>query len=250
MHTPSLQSWLSEGPFTLALSSSFFGFYSHCAVTTVLWERGFRPNKITGTSAGSLVGGALASGMSPDDFRKLIFSKTLQDYWDPKIGFGVLAGQKFLNILKTHFSPSFEKAHLPLEVGVLDIRSLKTRFLTSGSLPEAVFASCAVPLMFHPIKIENRFYLDGGVFNKAGINYESTGERVLNIFLESNGITGIYERKSSFRRLQHCHRVLRFPQTPYVSFKNLKTGVDAYNEIYKRTQLAFDRPFADQIVRA
>lgn len=250
MQVPSLESWLSEGPFTLALSSSFFGFYSHCAVVSVLYERGFRPQKITGTSAGSLVGGALASGMAPEHFRDVIFSKTLKDYWDPKLGFGILAGQKFLQIMKDHFVDSFEKAHIPLEVGVLDVVTLKTIFLNSGSLPEAIFASCAVPVMFHPVKIGKRFYFDGGVFNKAGINYANCEERVLNIFLESNGFTGIYERKTSFNKLKQDHRVVRFPQTPYVSFKALDTGVTAYKEVYKRTQLAFDKAFENGIISA
>ncbi len=248
MQRSNLESWLSEGPFTLALSSSFFGFYSHCAVVAVLYERGFRPQKITGTSAGALVGGALASGMAPEHFRDVIFSKTIKDYWDPKFGFGILAGQKFLRIMKDHFVDSFDKAHVPLEVGVLDIVTLKTLFLNSGSLPEAVFASCAVPGMFHPVKIGKRYYYDGGVFNKAGINYQDCDERVLNIFLESNGITGIYERKTSFKKLRDSHRVVRFPQTPTVNYKALDTGVAAYKEVYKRTQVAFDKQFHEGII--
>lgn len=250
MLSPSLESWLSEGPFTLALSSSFFGFYSHCAVVTVLYEKGYRPQKITGTSAGALVGGALASGMTPEHFRDVIFAKTLKDYWDPKIGFGILAGKKFLKIMEDHFVPTFDKAHVPLEVGVLDIITMKTLFMNSGSLPQAVFASCAVPGMFHPVKIGKRYYYDGGVFNKAGINYEKSEERILNVFLESNGITGIYERKTSFAKLKDQHRVLRFPQTPSVNFRALETGVQAYNNVYSRTQKAFEQKFSNGIINA
>jgi NTE family protein len=246
----SLASWLSEGPFTLALSSSFFGFYSHCAVVTVLYEKGFIPQKITGTSAGALVGGALSSGMSPDQFRDIIFAKTLKDYWDPKFGFGILAGKKFLKIMEDHFVPTFDKARIPLEVGVLDIITMKTLFMNTGSLPQAVFASCAVPGMFHPIKIGKRYYYDGGVFNKAGINYEKSEERILNVFLESNGLTGIYERKTSFAKLKDHHRVLRFPNTPRVNFRALETGVQAYNTVYSRTQNAFDQKFNNQILNA
>lgn len=250
MLSPNLESWLSEGPYTLALSSSFFGFYSHCAVVTVLYERGFKPQKITGTSAGALVGGALASGMAPDHFRDVIFAKTFKDYWDPKLGFGIIAGKKFLKIMEDHFVPTFDKAHVPLEVGVLDIITMKTLFMNSGSLPQAVFASCAVPGMFHPVKIGKRYYYDGGVFNKAGINYEKSEERILNVFLESNGITGIYERKTSFSKLKDQHRVLRFPQTLNVNFRALETGVQAYHDTYARTQKAFDQKFHKGIISA
>lgn len=250
MLSPNLESWLSEGPFTLALSSSFFGFYSHCAVAAVLYEKGYRPQKITGTSAGALVGGALASGMTPQDFRDVLFSKTLKDYWDPEFGFGILAGKKFLKLMEDHFVPTFEKAHIPLEVGALDIMSMKTVFMNTGSLPRAVFASCAVPGMFHPAKIGKRYYYDGGVFNKAGINYEKSDERILNVFLESKGVTGIYERKTSCAKLKDHHRVLRFPQTPRVNFRALETGVQAYSTVYQRTQRAFEQKFSNGIINA
>jgi NTE family protein len=245
-----LESWLTEGPFTLALSSSFFGFYSHCAIVSVLYERGYFPAKITGTSAGALVGGALASGMSPEEFKNVIFSKTKDDYWDPQIGFGLLKGRKFLQILETHFVSSFEEAHVPLEVGVLDILTLKTHFMSTGSLPTAVFASCAVPGMFHPVKIGKRFYYDGGVFNKAGINYQNNKERILNIFLESDGLTGLYERKTSFTKLNPEHIVLQFQRIPKVDFRDLATGKIAYDEAYKRAQIVFTKTLETNIISA
>ncbi|MCC6138469.1 MAG: patatin-like phospholipase family protein [Bdellovibrionaceae bacterium] len=248
MHRSSLETWLSEGPYTLALSSSFFGFYSHCAVATVLYKKGFLPSKITGTSAGALVGGALASGIKPEDFRDVIFSKTLQDYWDPKLGLGLLEGKKFLKIMEDHFVSDFSHAKIPLEVGALELPSMKTIFLNTGSLPQAVFASCAVPLMFHPIKIGKRLYTDGGVFNKAGINYDNSHERILNIFLESNGLSSFYERKTNFNKLKPHHRVLRFPNPPKVSYKALEQGMMAYNEMHRRTEQAFERSFQNGIL--
>ena len=245
-----LESWLAEGPFTLALSSSFFGFYAHCGVAAALYERGYRPQKITGSSAGALVGAALASGMMPDDFRELIFSKKKEDYWDPKLGLGVLAGQKFLKMMETHFVSEFSKTHIPLEVAVLDLLSMKTLFLIFFSLPPAVLASCAVPGMFHPVRIGERYYIDGGVFNKTGINYDNGSERILNIFIESYGLTGIYERKTSFNNLKDQHLVLRFANTPNVNFRDLATGIHAYQDTYKRAQELFSMPISGKILSA
>ncbi|MDB4993470.1 MAG: hypothetical protein JWM74_902, partial [Myxococcaceae bacterium] len=39
----------------------------------------------------------------------------------------------------------------------------------SGALAPALHASCAVPLMFHPVWIEGRPYYDGGVTDRPGL---------------------------------------------------------------------------------
>lgn len=92
----SLEEWLSKGPYSLALCSHFFGFYSHTAIVEQLYKFGVKPTKITGTSAGALVGGALASGLEPADFKEILLSKTVHDYWDPKLGLGLLSGKNFI----------------------------------------------------------------------------------------------------------------------------------------------------------
>lgn len=40
-----LQTWLEENPFTLALSSGFFGFYAHAGFLKALEERGLAPER-------------------------------------------------------------------------------------------------------------------------------------------------------------------------------------------------------------
>ena len=40
---PTLREWLAQGPFTLAMSSGFFGFFAHAGVLLALREAGLAP---------------------------------------------------------------------------------------------------------------------------------------------------------------------------------------------------------------
>ena len=59
-----LRDWLAGKPFTLVMSSGFFGFFAHAGVVSVLEEQGLRPARIAGSSAGALVGAPLGRGDS------------------------------------------------------------------------------------------------------------------------------------------------------------------------------------------
>lgn len=248
MAAPSLKSWLSEGPYTLALSSSFFGFYAHCGVAEALFEANCLPAKITGSSAGALVGGALASGLSPERTRSLLFNAKREDFWDPKPGLGYLRGLKFLEIVEKNFSPTFSEARLPFEAAAFDILSCRTRFLREGSLPKAVVASCAVPILFHPVRIGPRFFFDGGVFHKSGISPHSQNERVLCVFLQGEGRSDAYELGRSLRKLSSSHRVLRLNGLTRLDYNSLEKGKTAHAEAYGRIRASLRAKLTANII--
>ena len=45
MARPTLSEWLREGPFSLTLSSGFFGFFAHAGLVTVLEDEGLLPRR-------------------------------------------------------------------------------------------------------------------------------------------------------------------------------------------------------------
>jgi NTE family protein len=248
MKRKTLRSWLNEGPFTLALSSSFFGFYAHCGVAEALLSEGFMPSKITGSSAGALVGGALASGLSPSETKQILFRVRKSDFWDPFPGFGLLRGKKFLRLLEDNFEPTFAKARIPFEAAVFDILACRTRFLSEGQLPKAVVASCAVPLLFHPVRIGHRIYTDGGIFHKSGIHLKHASERLLSIFLLHDGIADAYELGHSLGRLGPNQRVLRMKNLPRIDYNSLENGPIAYAEALRRAREALKMTGGETII--
>ena len=248
MKIKSLSSTLKEKPFTLALSSSFFGFFAHAGIIQALRESGIKPSKITGSSAGAIIGGAWASGMDTESIKNLLFSLNKNDFWDPGFGFGFLKGNKFLTLIKNHYPSAFHETKIPFEAVAFDLFSCKTRFLSDGPLPEAIVASCAVPVMFHPVKIGKRYYIDGGVFHKSAI--PPGRDSIFCIYLQNDGLNGIYEQKKDFKKIQSHHKVLTFNRLPKVSHNNLENGRIAFSEAYLRMKKSLNRPFTGKINEA
>lgn len=245
----SLKIWLQNNSYSLALSSSFFGFYAHCGVATALWEEGLYPAKLSGSSAGALVGGALAAGLRPEEMAEICFTLDKKDFWDPGFGLGYLRGKKFAKILNQFIPKDFKELEIPLDVAVYNVLQNRTEFLHSGPLVPALVASCAVPLLFQPVRIGRKLYLDGGLFEKAGFR-ATAEERVLCIFLESSGISGAYEQGKDLLRFGGNHKALRFTGLPKVRPHKLAAGRAAYQEAYARTKAALASPATGSIIEA
>src|SRR3954463_9458738 len=90
-----LGAWLREGPFSLGLSSGFFGFFAHTGVLTVLEDEGLLPARLSGSSAGALVSGLWASGLPSSRLREALFALRREDFGDPSPGLGLLSGRLF-----------------------------------------------------------------------------------------------------------------------------------------------------------
>jgi NTE family protein len=97
---PTLGEWLAEAPFGLVMSSGFFSFFAHTGVLQALASRGLSPAHVAGSSAGALVTGAFAAGLPPDELARVLTGLSRGDFWDPRPGAGLLAGQKFDAILR------------------------------------------------------------------------------------------------------------------------------------------------------
>lgn len=181
-----LGEWLTREPFTLALSSGFFGFFAHAGVAAALAERGITPAAFSGSSAGALVGGALAAGVAPADLTRELAGLRRSDFWDPAPGPGLLRGRLFLAHLRRMLPAArFEDCARPVAVSAFDVRARRTRVLSSGALAPAIVASCAVPLMFWPVRHDGALLYDGGIADRAGLAGVAPGTRVLHHHLAS-----------------------------------------------------------------
>ena len=166
----SLRELLKTTPWTLSLSAGFFGFYAHAGFVSVLEEENLRPRQITGCSAGALVGGLWASGCQIDTLKTFLFGLKRSDFWDPSFGFGLLAGERFDDILRGLLQcERFEKTNVPIQMAAFDLSLRRTAYLSRGDLASAIRASCAFPGLFHPVKIGGKHYLDGGILDRSGM---------------------------------------------------------------------------------
>jgi predicted acylesterase/phospholipase RssA len=166
-----LKSFLEDTEFALCISPGFFRYYCYIGILHALHDSNcLRATHIAGSSAGSLVGGFLAAGMSPVEMRDLIVGIKREDMWDMGGFLGLLKGNLFQNLLEKHLPCSaIQQSPIPFGTTAYDVLRCKTRVLQSGSLATAIRASCTFPLLFQPVWIDWFPHIDGGVFDDAGM---------------------------------------------------------------------------------
>ncbi|NVJ58961.1 MAG: patatin-like phospholipase family protein [Gammaproteobacteria bacterium] len=243
----SLKEWLQEQPFTLTMSSGFFGFFAHAGVLAELLEQGIKPNRITGSSAGALVGATYASGTPIDAILTKLFATSKADFWDPGLGLGLLKGKKFRGILAELVScQNIEDCPVKLALSVYDGRSRKTEVLSKGNLVDAVYASCAVPFMFQPIWIKRRPLWDGGISDRPGLAGTVLDERVFYHHIASRSPW----RSKNSQALQLPERenlaALAIEHLPRSGPNKLNLGKSIYQTARKACKLALDTPMQNQ----
>ncbi|MCP9612846.1 patatin-like phospholipase family protein [Coprobacter tertius] len=156
----------------LALSGGGARGFAHVGALKALEEMGLRPDIISGVSAGSIIGVLYADGYSPDEiidlFSRLNFSD-LAEITMPRAGFFKI--DRFRNFLKKVLrANNFEDLSIPVIVSATDLDKGKTTTFAKGPIVEVVCASCSIPIIFPPIKINGVHYVDGGVFRNFPVS--------------------------------------------------------------------------------
>lgn len=234
----SLRRWLDKGPFSLSMSAGFFGFYSHCGFVKALWEAGYQPQRLMGSSAGALTGGLIGAGFTPHEIEKILLKFRKEHFWDVKLGLGLLEGKKFKQILEEHLPDSFDKLKIPFTAAVYDIKKLRTMSIDKGNLIDAVRASCCFPFLFHPVKMGNGLFIDGGVWDWMGMRHAPPDERVLVHFLEPTGLGSTLVKIRSFLDLRSHHYVFQLKNPMPMSPDTMHLAEEAIARAYEQTRKA------------
>jgi len=143
----------------------------HIGILKAIDEAGIKISMVTGTSAGAIVGLFYCSGYSPDSIMEIIRETKLIKYVRPAISFsGLLKLESIISVFEKYIKKdSFEALNVPLVVAATNVKKGTNTFFHSGSLIQSVLASCAVPVIFEPIKIDNEQYIDGGILNNLPV---------------------------------------------------------------------------------
>lgn len=149
----------------LALSGGGARGFAHAGVLKALDELGIRPSIVAGVSAGSVTACMYASGMSGDDILKAFSDKKFSDLAElsvPKDGFFKM--DKFRSLLRKVIPvKNIEDLQIPTLVCATDIDHCCYKVFSEGAIDERVAASCSIPIIFRPVKIDGTLYVDGGV---------------------------------------------------------------------------------------
>ena len=178
---------------------------AHLGVLEVLEELRVPVDCIAGTSMGALVGGAYASGVSPEDVEKLVRDtdwigifddsagrravnvrrKELDDrfYAGAELGVsrqgfrfreGAVSGEKlklfFNRLVRSDLGDrSIEDLPLPLSIIATDIGTGERVAMRSGNLTTAMRASMSVPGLIAPVVRDGRKLVDGGLVDNLPV---------------------------------------------------------------------------------
>ncbi len=145
--------------------------FAHLGVVKALHEKGIKPEVYSGTSAGSLAAVLLGSGKSPDEVFEIMRKHKMMDFAElsiPTKGFFTLAKLK-KTLEKEIAFKNLEDLPLKVFVCATDLLKGEAHYFDKGPLGTLVQASASIPVLFAPVKIEDGFFVDGGVLDNVPI---------------------------------------------------------------------------------
>ena len=185
---------MSRKKIGLALSGGGARGFAHVGVLKVLAEHEIPIDYIAGTSIGSFVGGALASGMTAGEVEKMARAVGWRHMTRPSFSpRAFLSNAPMARFIRRHFPVTrFEDLKIPFTAIAYDLVSGKeVRLKEKGDLIQAIRASCAVPAVFAPIKNGNgQLLVDGGLCSLVPIDAvrDMGADIVIAVDLLSSGI--------------------------------------------------------------
>jgi len=151
----------------LALSGGAARGIAHVGVLRALQENQIPINYVAGTSAGSLVGGAFASGMSIDEIEALGRGLRWRDIGRVTMSrLGVQSNDRLEQFVRDRLPVSrFEDLPTPFAAVATDLKTGAAVIMRdTGDVAFAIRASCAIPGWYVPVTdSDGRQLVDGGL---------------------------------------------------------------------------------------
>lgn len=140
--------------------------FSHIGVLQAFESFGVRPTVISGVSAGAIAVAMYGAGLTPYEMREcFIEAGKLSNFTEwalPRKGF--LKMDKFGSLLEKWLPVSrLEDFKVPSVICATDIDHGKSVGWSKGDVVPRVLASCSIPVVFQPVRINGVNYVDGGV---------------------------------------------------------------------------------------
>ena len=178
----------------LALSGGAARGIAHVGVLRALTEHQIPIDAIAGASAGALVGGSYAAGLSIDDLEKM--ARGFRWRHTARLSFsrlGLQSNKRMEEYLRRRLPVTrFEDLQIPFAAMVTDLRkgSLIV-FRDHGDLPFAIRASTCIPAVYTPVQdAEGRLLIDGGIVANLPISHTRAlgADVVIGVDVNSDGI--------------------------------------------------------------
>jgi NTE family protein len=161
----------------LVLGSGAARGLAHIGALKALQGKNINIDMIAGSSIGALIGACYAKSKKVTDIEELALEidiKRLTKLLDPNFAWffrGVIYGKKVKDLLSTIIgNVKFKDLKIPLAVITTDANTGEEVVIRDGSVLEAVRASISIPVIFMPVKIGDRFLMDGGIVDPIPVS--------------------------------------------------------------------------------
>ena len=147
----------------IALGGGFARGIAHIGILKVLEEENIPIHCIAGTSVGAMIGAIYCAGASAAEMEDIACRVRFRDFARWTISrYGFASNRRMAGLLNSVLKvKTFEELRIPLAVTATDFASGSGVIFQKGDLVDTVRASCAYPGMFEPVRIENKFLVDG-----------------------------------------------------------------------------------------
>lgn len=141
----------------------------HIGVWLEMEAMGLRPQLITGTSIGGIIGGLIACGLSGEELLSFYKKFDLAKLYSLPMGKPSITDNKKLeNLLEdTIGRPTFADTQIPLAVVATDLVARREVILDEGDLISALLATSAFPIVLPPVERNGLTLVDGGILNNV-----------------------------------------------------------------------------------
>ena len=148
-----------------ALSGGFIKGFAHLGIMQALHEHGIRPEILSGVSAGALAAVFYADGKEPYHIVELFEHHSFKELTTFSINKqGLLKLDSFIDFLNSNLeSKTIEELKIPTIITATDLDHGRIVSFKKGKIAERLAASCCMPILFAPIRINNTYYVDGGI---------------------------------------------------------------------------------------
>ena len=152
-----------------ALSAGGSRGVAHVGFLQAMEEAGIKPDFITGSSMGSVVGSVYAAGMPVQTIKEILCNLHMRDLLAPTGRRGGLFDTRKMHALFMKYLGDIEFSQLktPFACVAVDMITQKVVELSSGKVADAVIASATIPAVFRPTIMGKMRLIDGGVLERV-----------------------------------------------------------------------------------
>lgn len=242
---------MSATRISLVLSSGGARGLAHIGAIQCLQERGYDIRYVSGSSMGALVGGIHAAGQLSEyttwvkALRRKDVVQLLDFGWGR--GGGLFKGERIIDVLRELIG---ERMIEDLPIGYTAVAAELNRkreiWFNKGPLFSAIRASIAIPLVFAPVTVDGRVYLDGGVVNPLPVAPTLSNETDLIVAVDVNGMD----------ELSLIHRVPEVAPEPATEARTqedegIRKAISGFIEsLWPRSEAAQDHSMLDVALEA